>query len=413
MGLGGYIQMIQAQSQSIRGPKSTEAKIGALANFVSLKESIISICKFVVGFVGLGSGINNLVQQRLSNRQEEELNKYLIFISCYFIVEGSDMVYDIFTEKFLKKSEKSINEGKSNKDECISRIFQLIPTLFYAGFSIGGFFTAKRDVDPLQFDFTHVAQNFDYTASYEDAQELTDSYASEYLTFSILTVLVCAQNAYTVIFPKALLGVYSKDSSRFIKSGFFYSLIFGLFQAIVGIVITLNYNSLDMSFLNKDNKVLEDYQLSQKTSQLFSTGAETLFLILHFIDMIVDEMVLLLPSSLYCSRKSGVIKCIGRVYSFTFFFLLPCIVNLAIAICQALSADYLLRNFEGTNLNSPIFLFVVSLILESFENFLDFIFITGIYLSYAYPRCVPNWCCFICFQLSKDDDEENDQGEEY
>eukprot|EP00347_Sterkiella_histriomuscorum_P009280 403341813 len=333
------------------------------------------------------------------------------------------MVYDIFTEKFLKKSEKSINLTKSFKDKCISRLFQLIPTLIYAGFSIGGFFTAKRDVDPLQFDFvqdekdqyskTHVVQNFDYTSSYEDAQDLTNSYASEYLTFSILTVLVCAQNAYTVIFPEALLGLYSEETEGLRKTGFFYSFIFGIFQAIVGIVITLNYNSLDMSFLNKDNKVLEDYQLSQKTSQLFSTGAETLFLILHFIDMIVDEMVLLLPSSLYCSRKSGVIKCIGRVYSFTFFFLLPCIVNLAIAICQALSADYLLRNFEGTNLNSPIFLFVVSLILESFENFLDFIFITGIYLSYAYPRCVPNWCCFICFQLSKDDDEENDQGEEY
>eukprot|EP00347_Sterkiella_histriomuscorum_P003089 403365633 len=412
MGLEGLIQMFATKYERSQMEKYLHGEqlpiktrnIMALGKFVELKEYFISACKFVIGFVGLGIGINNYVKKQLYNRQEEELNNYLIFISCYFMVEGSDMVYDIFSEKFIDKSKKS--QDVKFKYKCISRIFQLVPTLIYAGFSIGGFVSAKRDQNPLQFDFVIDEKDqyskshqtgFNYTASYEDAQDLTESYASEYLTFSILTVM----------------GLIKQKDRESRKSAILYNFIFGLIQAIIGIVITLQYNSLDISFLLKDDSVLEDYQLSQKTSKLFSTGAETLFLVLHFIDNIADELTSLLPISLSEIETCRNGKCEKfNIACFTFFAIMAWIVNLSLGICQALSADYLIRNFGISNLNSPIFLFVFSLIFECIDNFLDFLMLCSIFIYFCLPCDLPKFVCFLCYQLLDKEDQVQveDQG---
>eukprot|EP00347_Sterkiella_histriomuscorum_P005838 403355077 len=413
-------------------------------DFLGQRDFIIGSLKFLVGFFGLGYGIYNYIQEYVYSIQDSDLNYYRIFISAYLMIESLDGYFDsesqksldvkwrckkcsIFKKYYKKNKVENINDKtqiKKNQQFQLpgfrSRFFQLIPTAFYAGFVISGFFAYKHyakyeNVDSYveyendefnyikgqalekfknktsfpDYDYRIVNQTFNAVQSDIDSRQLLDEFSKEYITFVSITIMILAKNFFSILFPGLIREPHLERGFTIykIKAHHIYLFIFGLLQAIIGVCITLAYGHGDILKLIKfdiNQQNHEDWEISNSTKDQFSTGTESSFLLLHFIDEIVDYIPLFVvichknivervnkisqePQDQQTKQKEFIESKFFKTLFISVFF-----INVIVFISELTATILILEKYQKyLNRKSPIVLFAATLGLEAMENLFD------------------------------------------
>eukprot|EP00347_Sterkiella_histriomuscorum_P018237 403346273 len=428
--------------------KSTAKMIG---KFLIQRELIIGTFKFMVGFFGLIYGVYNYVQYYIYSIQDEELNYYRIFISAYLMIESLDGYFDNESQKSLDAVWKCRqfcciqNKNRQNRsrvssegvqiekkaEKCStpgfrSRFFQIIPTAFYGCFVITGFYVSKYYINYKtvstfikdeqkaflfeqnqttekfknitaypNYDFSIINQTFNEYQSDLDSRDLMNEFAKEYITFSSLTLMIMIKNFVTIVFPSFLRDPHDEKGYKIfgVKVQHWYILVFGFLQAVAGVLITIAFGHQDIKkFLAFDYSQVTymNWEISNTTKISFSTGTESAFLLLHFIDEIVDYIPLIVVIAKQNKLEKKVIQAsqnnkkeamTASIYEqqifidsqkFKVLFVSVFIVNVVIFILEFIASIYILVRYNDfLNRKSPIQLFAATLGLEALENLFD------------------------------------------
>jgi hypothetical protein len=155
-----------------------------------------------------------------------------------------------------------------------------------------------------------------------------------------------------------------------------YILFLKFLHPIAGIVVVLVINgpsSVNPSFIRNTNPEYGPTEYSEKANYMFSAGAENLFQVLKLIDNFADILFIVLAILIMvCCRSCCCSSLIIGSASLS---------NLCLSIFQCFAFYVFVTN--SFTITSPSFIFMITLIIEALENFIDFICIFSIAFCYC------------------------------